>query len=284
MKKIILLLCLFANMASAQVHTTVFCTQIDSANYGGGWFCNQDSLKLNFYDHSTGNIVLWTWTFHGAIDSVFQYTSFVPMVSAKWDTAGYYRVTLATLDSNGQTITLDVGVVLSVAQMHLNHDTVFLPIGDSVNIIASGNGGPVVGYNATSQPNFIWYYNGTFLQIGQTDSIFIATDTGSYVVYYTNGFYCGVYDTVVVVRPAVMTIFDNREKEENFSLYPNPADEFITVMSPEKADILEIYSMVGDRVFSTKIYMMQKIDISLFKSGIYICKVGGTIRKFVIFH
>lgn len=281
MKKLIFLLCLFAKMADAQL-MTAFCTEVDSTNYGGGYFCNQDSLKLNFYDHSTGAIVLWKWTFHGAADSTLQYTTFTPMVSAKWDTAGYYRVTLVTVDTAGMENTVDVGVTLSIAQMYLNHDTVYLAPGDSVNLIAYGNGGPMVGYSGVTHPLFQWSYNGAFLQRGEDDSTFMASDTGTYIVIYRNGFGCEAFDTVVVLPLQIATGISNDYAQQRIVAYPNPASDVLHIKGVEGKEF-SVYDISGKMLLTSK---SETIDVSKFAAGSYFidCPEYNYKGKFMITH
>ncbi len=151
MKKIRTILVVFAfislsTIVNAQIHSTQFCTGVDNTNYGGGWFCNQSTF--NFYDHSTGPIVKWVWLFHDAdnYDTLLVYNTFTPVVTRTWSNPGYPRVSLATLDTFGTWVTLEVGIHLAFTSTGIdenNQNSKILlypnPANDNIFIEVSGN-------------------------------------------------------------------------------------------------------------------------------------------------
>ena len=71
-----------------------------------------------------------------------------------------------------------------------------------------------------------------------------------------------------------------------FHLYPNPANESITVNfdEPVKNTPLNIYNTIGQIVLTENIKPTMYINISFFANGIYFVKVGGEVKKFVVQH
>lgn len=267
----------FSTKVNAQMHSTQFCTGIDSANYGGGWFCNQDTF--NFYDHSTGPIVQWTWLFHGADnnDTILTYTTFTPMVTRVWSVPGYYRVSLTTIDTFGVSIKCDVGIHIAFAKIDLHQaDTLYLPVGNSIVLNATAN---KYGY-------FYWSQNVTVVSAGFNDSIHTVLDTGIYTVRIGGGG-CGATDKVVVLNPAFTTGI-KKNAEDSFSLYPNPAKDDLNIIFArnEKEEIVQVFNITGQLIASLQVSGQQKINVSSFENGIYFCKVGSenTFRKFEVFH
>lgn len=62
----------------------------------------------------------------------------------------------------------------------------------------------------------------------------------------------------------------------NISIFPNPAFDKITVSSIEKAIAIEIYNMLGEKVYTNNKLLQQttnEIDLSSFQKGIYFVKV-----------
>lgn len=265
------------NTASAQMHSTQFCTGIDSANYGGGWFCNQDTL--NFYDHSTGPIVQWIWHFRGADnnDTMLTYTTFTPMVTRVWSTPGAYRVLLQTIDTFGISVINNVGINIAFAKIDLHQpDTLYLPSSHSIMLNATANKS---GY-------FYWSQNATVLHAGFNDSIYTVLDTGTYTVRIAGGG-CGATDKVVVLNPAITTGI-KKNTEDSFSVYPNPADNDLNIAFTrnDKEDTVQVFDITGRLIASFVVSGQQKIDVSSFENGIYFCKVGSenNFRKFEVSH
>ena len=61
--------------------------------------------------------------------------------------------------------------------------------------------------------------------------------------------------------------------KEGFLIYPNPAAEFITIVTPFEQNDIEIYNVTGELVFKTQTnQQLQEIGLDL-PSGTYIIKV-----------
>lgn len=72
----------------------------------------------------------------------------------------------------------------------------------------------------------------------------------------------------------------------NIKLYPNPATNDVTISLKSDADThIEIYDILGKRVFNCTINKTQKIDLQNLKTGIYMVKIVqnkiSVIKKFI---
>jgi len=84
-----------------------------------------------------------------------------------------------------------------------------------------------------------------------------------------------------------ITIDETLSAEENLLsetlVYPNPAKDNITIESSEELTSIELFSILGNRVF--KGVNQRNIDISSFEPGIYLLKLtneSGTITKRIL--
>lgn len=70
----------------------------------------------------------------------------------------------------------------------------------------------------------------------------------------------------------------------NFSIFPNPADNFINlqISTFDSNQLIEIYNFIGKKIFSSAIIQNLLIDISAWPNGIYFASSNGITQKFVI--
>src|SRR5688572_25223405 len=92
----------------------------------------------------------------------------------------------------------------------------------------------------------------------------------------------------------VTGIEDNEFNEDDISIYPNPADDFITVYTSEttqsnKAEI-SIHDILGNNLMNAEMEIINqtvKLDVSQFESGVYLVtyknKIGSETQKIVIY-
>ncbi|MCX6753197.1 MAG: T9SS type A sorting domain-containing protein [Candidatus Nomurabacteria bacterium] len=78
----------------------------------------------------------------------------------------------------------------------------------------------------------------------------------------------------------------SENSEVAFSLYPNPANENITIDLPlnGRESNVEIIDVTGRLILSLKVSGKQNIDVSSFKDGVYFLKNGNTTKKFIVAH
>jgi hypothetical protein len=76
------------------------------------------------------------------------------------------------------------------------------------------------------------------------------------------------------------TANENIMIQETLSLYPNPASGELFISSAPIGSDISISDMSGRVLLNEKINSEnQKIDVSSLKSGVYLAKVGGIVRK-----
>lgn len=92
---------------------------------------------------------------------------------------------------------------------------------------------------------------------------------------YPSAFASGGFDLdgVAILKPYSLSI---GEKELNISVYPNPAQDHITVEMKEPG-LIEIYSVGGQLVYREEMVQQNNtVDLSTWESGVYFTRVFGT--------
>ena len=126
--------------------------------------------------------------------------------------------------------------------------------------------------------NFIWTYNGEVIN-GANNPILTAISNGVYGLYLTDEYGCTLYQEY-----EVKTIGIEEHDAKALKVYPNPANNFITVESNlflgEDSEI-KLYDLVGNLVLNHKVdnsdFDPQRIDVSGLSEGTYIVSVlNGT--------
>lgn len=128
-----------------------------------------------------------------------------------------------------------------------------------------------------------------------TDSILI-TQTGLYSLNFIapDSSLCNAFAGQVYVIFAPCTSVESIENED-INIYPNPAHDFISIVSSEKIEALSLFDMTGKRLYfvgegiSTSLNDHTdkgKIDISSFAKGMYVLEVetskGRVVKKVVV--
>jgi hypothetical protein len=83
----------------------------------------------------------------------------------------------------------------------------------------------------------------------------------------------------------VSSVGTENELSNSVQIYPNPANEFITIVSSEKIEALSLFDMTGKRLYFEDTDK-DKINVSSFAKGIYILDVmtskGKVVKKVVV--
>lgn len=115
-------------------------------------------------------------------------------------------------------------------------------------------------YTNTVAPNSTSPFS-TSLNSGQYYLEFYATPTStSYQFPYT----FTIQNTLSI---------DDNLIDNNFSIYPNPTNSKVNIKSDKKFDEVEIYNVLGQKIFSSTISENQEIDMSSLTSGTYFLKL-----------
>jgi hypothetical protein len=174
--------------------------------------------------------------------------------------AGNYYVTVT--DANGCT-----------AQS--NHISVYVYPPVSVSISEYGD-----TLSAHGDFSYQWYLNGEAIG-NATDSIFIATQPGSYTVQVTDSNGCTAFSNLLVITGI------NNLTEPNISLFPNPTSDKwqLTVDNSLLGSKLEVFDDNGKTVYESQISNLKtEIDFNA-ASGVYLLRISGdrvsAVRKLV---
>lgn len=289
MKKITILFAIIGMMASNKVSASSHSTQF----YAGSStepqinFCNRgvNGDSIPFYDISYASngckIVKWTWIFHGAVDSIFEFDSlnYKSVVYAKWLNAGVKSITLITQlrydDGTDFYPYSTESITLVVSRVNiLGSDTLYL---DSTGIIKLQTSSQKSG-GAT----FHWSLNGQEKKYGYLDSSFIANSIGIYSVRFVCEGWCTSYDKVVVLKKSIIdtTNTDTINKDtiikhtgidyfsyskKEIKMYPNPANNVLNIEGTN--ELISIYDLSGKIMLTSN---SSSIDISGIPTGMYI--------------
>lgn len=142
------------------------------------------------------------------------------------------------------------------------------------------------GFTLSSNVNndgatFQWFLNGTAIS-NATDSIYTATQPGTYTVEVTNIWGCTLSDAIVLTNTGIETA----NGLYGVSFYPNPVKETLTIVMPS-ATINSDYFILDavGRIVLTGKTLREKttVDMHSFSPGIYFLKItslqGNSIVK-----
>ena len=95
--------------------------------------------------------------------------------------------------------------------------------------------------------------------------------------------------TPSVLMKVNATLVENNDFNNEFSIYPNPATDYIEISQPSENSKLseglqiKIYDVFGESLISVAqtSSSVQKIDVSALPAGIYFVRVGEIIQKFI---
>lgn len=117
--------------------------------------------------------------------------------------------------------------------------------------------------------------NTEFFGLGENtsiDSVKITWLSGTIDTFYN----VSANQTLEIIEGSETLSLDDIHENVSVKVYPNPASNFITIKSDFEIDNVEIYNLVGKRIFSNKnLENEENINISKFKSGLYFLKISS---------
>lgn len=169
----------------------------------------------------------YQWTFAGAVPNV---STDVNPSNICYNNPGTYAVQLIATSSTGaDTLTLN------------NYITVYpYPLPQGINQVGDtlfANQGAV---------SYQWYQGGNAIA-GATDYYYVALQSGDYNVVCTDANGCEVEAVIFDVIASVHSIAG-----ETFSIYPNPANNFVTVKADFFIPSVAIKNMLGEQVIAVQ--------------------------------
>jgi len=127
-----------------------------------------------------------------------------------------------------------------------------------------------------------WYFNGVLIK-DATSQYFTPTEKGYYQVVVTNSYGCeGASPEKYVITNDMEDVPVPEDKSEQFKIFPNPANSFITLVIPEGYN----FNGVSLRIIDASGMILKKIEINPFESeanvylngmpeGIYILQLNN---------
>lgn len=136
--------------------------------------------------------------------------------------------------------------------------------------------------NAT---NYEWYKNGTLISSGNKDTALVITENGDYTLKILNTG-CSITTTVYNVNTFVVTSIDDK-KDIRVIVYPNPANEKITIEFFDEFAKIEVFDITGKFVLDKALTKNNNdLQLSEISEGVYFVNViqnSGTQRfKFIV--
>ncbi len=131
--------------------------------------------------------------------------------------------------------------------------------------------------------NYQWYHN-AILIAGATDYFYVAPEGGDYSVVATDGNGCEVE---AVIFDVVAGIYTFMNIENGVFIFPNPVHSKLEINMPDRFVFnagtklnVNIYNIVGERIYSENDSKISPIDCSRFSSGMYWLEINAPDKTF----
>lgn len=211
---------------------------------GNTSFCEGDSTTLTVSNPVSGNTYTWS---NGQTRNAITAT-----------TSGNYTVSATT----------SCGVMSSTVGVTENPNP----------IVTISQTGFILKANTSNSVNFKWYRNGNQIN-GTIDSTYVATQNGSYTVEVEDANGCiGTSNSVNVTGVSI-----SEQEANRFSIYPNPANNFLKIDIEENTNAtIEIIDALGRVFIQSEINEKENtINVSQLPSGVYILSLqsNGVFQK-----
>ena len=128
----------------------------------------------------------------------------------------------------------------------------------------------------------IWSSSNSVALVGSTTGIVtLGTSWGLDTIFYTIS--PGCYTSILI--DGCEGIAQNSGNTDHITLFPNPANDELTITSSGKISGIKITNLLGQTVYSRQFAGgsgQVRVDVSAFPPGVYFVKINGTeVRKFV---
>ena len=207
------------------------------------------------------NATSFQWTFTGANPSV---STDVNPTNICYNLPGQYNVQLIASNGNG-----------SDTLLLLNYVTVY-PYPAPQGITQNGD---TLFANAGAF-SYQWYHDGTLIP-GATNYFYVAPEGGNYNVVATDVNGCEVEAVIFDVVASVS--FTDNEADQLIKLYPNPAEDYLTVSVSANYIEMKVYDMLGGMVLIPHTFTDQQttvLDLQTLSSGMYWLEVFSDNKLF----
>ncbi len=157
------------------------------------------------------------------------------------------------------TATYEVGVSTEFGCS--DTDEVTVVVNDLPGISITQNGGVLT---APDGETWQWFLGNELID-NATSQEFVVLEDGMYSVITTNEFGCSSQSEEVFVVGIKYT------EQDGFSIFPNPANDFLNVLAPEGSWVIKMYNSIGQEVFvrTSIIGSTMTLDLTHLLSGSY---------------
>ncbi len=226
----------------------------------------ENGLTVDFSDASTtgGTISNWLWDFGDGNTSTMQNPSHT------YTAAGNYTVCLTVTDACGSDSSCTSVTVVNCP--------------DPVSVWSSSANNLVVDFTdasttANTISNWLWDFGDGNTSTTQNPSHTYATD-GNYTVCLTVTDACGTDSTCMFVAVADGSISIAENDELSLEIYPNPANDRVTISTKLNSGSILIRDAIGRVVIThTIVNNNTSIDLSQTSNGIYFIEVTDGIHR-----
>jgi len=135
----------------------------------------------------------------------------------------------------------------------------------------------VVFTNTSANANaYLWNFGDGSPTANTQNAIHVYTTTGTFTVTLTVANDCGIDTATYVLNVTTLDISNNHINNE-IILYPNPTNGIINIkMNYAQTAVIEIYNVLGEKVYSTQINSVSSIiNISSYDKGYYYVRVSS---------
>jgi len=180
-----------------------------------------------------------------------------------YNQSGFYQDTLTAINGCDSIVTT-----------HLFVDTL------QAQIVDFGLALQAVNFPVNASIQWLDCTNNFNLLLGDTNQIFTPIINGSYAVIVTQN---GCSDTSNCLQ--IITVGLESSPASNFTIQPNPANEYISILSKQKKQTMSIFNSKGQQVYNAEfIQPTTEISVKNWANGVYILKIGTTFSKLIIQH
>ena len=180
---------------------------------------------------------------------------------------GFYGVTVTDLGQNGCTVSAEVEI--------LQPDSFYITFDEVVHLTDTSVASIQVSFHGGTPPYTpLWFGPNGFISFEEDLE---DVEPGLYILNMFDGFDCSLTDTVEILD---LTTSLPQLPEDAIHIFPNPATSDLQIESRLNGDYsIELYSILGIRMAAW--YNARTIDISMFRSGMYLVKFENEAGYFV---
>ena len=248
------------------------------------------------YDHNTKTFTLNELSANVNSNYFIYITESAEDVEYKINLIGYTHISASTLRT-ARNLIIEGGDSLKIITS--SNEGIFVDVNATLTIknttVEADAAWGIVGYDGTKGENLIiekstvratgnsgsiGYFQSITLidcEITQPEGAVIGTYSTSGQAVMLGGY---IVTSEVVIEPK--TGINNFSSEAAFSIYPNPANNILNIISENANELITISDISGKIVYSEKTSDKQSsINISQLSAGMYIIRIGSKTAKFV---